>query len=137
MTARNAIRIGKHLGNLLDVENVNSDGIICTHHLRILVEIDTSKPLVPRLLLPRQGRSHIWVRYLYERLADYCTLCDLIGHRKNYCPAPPPAGPQDKHCLCHRAYVISGPRVSAASSVAPPLVHPAIEAASITQVPII
>jgi hypothetical protein len=136
MTTRNAIQIGKSLGNLLDAENGNSEGIICTHHLRIRVEIDTSKPLVPGLLLPRQGRSQIWVQYMYERLADYCTLCGLIGHHKNYCPASPPSGPQDKYGLSLCAYVISGSWVPATSPDAPPLVHMALESVSTQLFPV-
>jgi hypothetical protein len=59
MTARNAISIGKSHGNLMAVENSKTPGIICTHHLRIRVEIDTTKPLVPGFTLPCPGRSAI------------------------------------------------------------------------------
>jgi len=82
MTAINAIKIGKTLGPLLEVENGEVPGIICRHHLRIKVEIDTSKPLVPGFHFPRVGRDPIWVRFLYERLANYHILCGLIGHKK-------------------------------------------------------
>lgn len=109
MTTMNAIRIGKSLASLLDVENETSLGIICTHHLRIRVEIDTLKPLVPGIQLPRSGRSSIWVRYLYGRLADYCLLYGLIGHRKNFCSAPPPQGPHNNYGISLRAFVVSGP----------------------------
>lgn len=46
MTTINAIRIGKSLGTLLDVENETYPGVICTHHIRIRVEIDTTRSTV-------------------------------------------------------------------------------------------
>lgn len=52
MTAINAIEIGKTLGLMLDVENGENPSIICHYHLRIKVEIDTSKPLVLGFHLP-------------------------------------------------------------------------------------
>lgn len=39
MTAINAIKIGKTLGPLFEVENGENPGIICRHHLRTKVEI--------------------------------------------------------------------------------------------------
>jgi hypothetical protein len=110
MTARNAASIGLGLGEVLAVDHGSTKGIIGTHHLRLRVAFDIRKPLVPGFSLPREGRSATWVRYLYERLADYCTLCGLIGHRKSFCPAPPPQGPQDKYGISLRAFVLSGPR---------------------------
>jgi hypothetical protein len=92
MTARNAISIAKSLGTLSPVVPGQTPVIVSTHHLRFRVAIDTTRPLVPRFSLPRTSKSAIWIRYLYERLADYCTLCGLIGHQKSFCPALPPQG---------------------------------------------
>jgi hypothetical protein len=117
MTARNAASIGLSLGKVLDVENCSTKGIIVTHHLRIRVAIDTCKPLVLGFSLPRPGRSASWVRFLYEHLVDYCTICGLIGHRKNFCPAPLPQGPQDKYGISLCAFVLSGPRSSSSPSL--------------------
>lgn len=97
MTAVNAIRISKFIGSVINVENGEHLGIIYNHHLRIRIALDTSQPLVSGFHLPRHGRSSIWVKFLYERLADYCPLCGLIGHRKSFCSAPPPPGPQDRY----------------------------------------
>jgi hypothetical protein len=97
---------------VLDVENGDQPGIICNNHLRIRVSLDTTRPLIPRFNLPCQGRSSIWIGFLYEMLANYCTLCGLIGHRKSFCPAPPP-GPQDRYGLSLRGYVFSSSRAFA------------------------
>jgi hypothetical protein len=116
MTARNAISIAKSIGTLTPVELGKALVIVSTHHLRFRVAIDTTKPLIPGFSLPCTGKSVIWVRYLYEQLADYCILCGLIGHWKNFCPAPPPQGPQDKYGISLRAFVLSRPRSPSAPS---------------------
>jgi hypothetical protein len=112
MTTVNAIKIGKFIGTVLGVENGELLGIICNHHLRIKVSIDITQPLVPGFLLPRQGRSSIWVKFLYERLADYCSLCGLIGHRKNFCPVPLPLGQPNRYEFSLRGCVYPGSRIS-------------------------
>jgi hypothetical protein len=92
MTDVNAIKIGKFIGDaVLDVDNGDCPGIICQHHLGMCVVLDVSKHLVPGFHLPRPGLPSLWIKFLYERLADYCTFCGLIGHRKSFCPAPPPS----------------------------------------------
>jgi hypothetical protein len=58
MTKLNAIKIGKTLGNVLEVENGHVTGIIYSHHLRIRVDI--SKPLASRFNLPHPDRAPIW-----------------------------------------------------------------------------
>jgi hypothetical protein len=37
-------------------------------------------------------------------------LCGLVGHQRNFCPAPPPQGPKDKYGVSLRAFVLSGSR---------------------------
>lgn len=83
MTSRNAVKIGKGLGSVLEVDNGNAVGQICRQYLRIKVEINTLLALVPRFLLPRHGKDPLWISFKYERLADYCTLCRLIGHKNS------------------------------------------------------
>ncbi|GLT71493.1 hypothetical protein SLA2020_435070 [Shorea laevis] len=93
MTLKNAIRIGKSIGSLLEVENGDSPGLICRQHLRLRVEINTRRPLMPGFYIARSGKDPLWIQFRYERLADYCTLCGLIGHRKFICPDPPSKPP--------------------------------------------
>jgi hypothetical protein len=59
MTSVNAIKIGKFIGTVLNVENGEIPGIICNHHLCIRVAIDTIQHLVPSYKLTHQGRSSI------------------------------------------------------------------------------
>lgn len=46
MTLKNAIRIGKSLGTLQEVENGESPGLICRQHLHLRVMINTRRSLV-------------------------------------------------------------------------------------------
>jgi len=46
MTIVNAIKIGKFIGTVLNVENGEILGIISNHHLRIKVAIDITRFLV-------------------------------------------------------------------------------------------
>jgi hypothetical protein len=105
-TTQNDAQIGSHIGILLDVEHGDT---VCTHHLRVKVKVDTSKPLAPRFLFPHPGCSPVWVQFLYERLVDYYVLCGLVGHWRNFYPTPPPQGPEDKYGISLRAFVLSGP----------------------------
>lgn len=89
MTIRNAIMIGKALGSLLEVENLDTSGLICRQHLRFKVELNASCLLVPGFSLPRPGKESLWISFRYKRLGDYCIMCGLIGHKKLSCPNPP------------------------------------------------
>jgi hypothetical protein len=72
MMVFNAIKIGKLIGlEVLDVEDGDKSGIINPHHLHFRMMLDVNLPLVPGFNLLRNGRSPLWIRLLYERLADY------------------------------------------------------------------
>jgi hypothetical protein len=131
MTTLNAIKLGKTLGKILEVENGHITGIIYSHHLRIRVEIDTSKPLAQGFNLPRLDRAPIWVRFLYERLADYCHLCGLIRYKRNLCPAPPPSRFLPQYELNLKADTPSGSCPNLASNLdLQDMDHPVIETVS-------
>jgi len=102
----NAIKIGKFIGiEVLNVANGDLEGIIAHHHLRIRVLINVLQPLIPGFFLPRLDLPSIWIRFQYERLADYCVYCGLIGHRKFFCPDPIPHNQQELFVHTLRGYV--------------------------------
>jgi hypothetical protein len=47
MTIKNAIKISKGIGKILEFDNNNSSRLICRQFIRFKIEINTSKPLAP------------------------------------------------------------------------------------------
>lgn len=111
MTSKNAVKIGKGLGSLLEVDNGNALGHICRQYLRIKVELDTLQPLVPGFQLSRIDKAQLWVSFKYERLVDYCTMCGLIGHKKFSCPTLPPPTPIFNYGISLKVSFFTSPRI--------------------------
>jgi hypothetical protein len=88
MSLKNSIAIGKCRGNLVKIDTTNGVDSTFRSYLRLLVEIDVSKPLHPRFLFTRMDNSTTWINMKYERLYMYCTDCSLIGHKKIFCLTP-------------------------------------------------
>jgi hypothetical protein len=97
ITTKNAIKIGKGLGKILELDNNNSFGLICRQFIRFKIEINTSLPLAQGFNMPCSGTEPRWIAFKYERLDDYCTLCGLIGHKKGVCHAPQKLIPPEKY----------------------------------------
>jgi hypothetical protein len=55
MTTLNAIRIGKKLRKILELDNDNSEGLICRQFIQFKIEIDTSLPLALGFYLDCDG----------------------------------------------------------------------------------
>jgi hypothetical protein len=87
MTTKTAISIGKALGNLIKVEDSNSDKLTFRSFLMMLVEIDVSNPLKPGFSF--DGGESLWIFLKYERLDIYCTSCGRIGYNHDHYMAPP------------------------------------------------
>lgn len=84
----NALAIGKGLENLLEVENANSLGIIYRRYLRLLVEIDITKLILPGFFQECEDGPPIWIQFKYERIGDYYISCGFLGHKKSSCSGP-------------------------------------------------
>jgi hypothetical protein len=88
MSLKNSIAIGKGLGNFVKTDSANGVDCIFRSFLRLLVDIDVSKPLNPGFLFTIMDNFTTWISLKYERLDLYCTNCGLISHKKNSCLAP-------------------------------------------------
>ena len=87
-TTKNAIAIGKGLGHLLKVEESGQVLSTFRSYFRILVEIDSNKPLNPGFNFSRHEGDAIWIGLKYERLDVYCSDYGLLGHKQPFCLAP-------------------------------------------------
>jgi hypothetical protein len=89
MTLKNAIAIGKGLGQFLKVEDNSGETVAFRSYLKVLVSIDVNKPLNPGFYFNRGDGTQCWVSLKYERLDVYCTDCGRIGHHQSSCLARP------------------------------------------------
>ena len=87
ISIKNAIAIGKGLGQLVKVEDNSGETVAFRSYLRILVSIDVNKPLNPGFNFNRSDGSSTWVCLKYERLDVYCSDCGRIGHNQISCLA--------------------------------------------------
>jgi hypothetical protein len=87
MTIKNAIAIGKGLGQFMKVEDNSGETMAFRSYLKVLVSIDVHKPLIFGFNFNRGDGSHCWVGLKYERLDVYCTDCGKIGHHQTSCLA--------------------------------------------------
>jgi hypothetical protein len=65
MTIKNALAIGKGMGNLLKVEDFGALRPTSRSYLRLLVEIDVTKPLKPGFPFHREGGESTWIFFFF------------------------------------------------------------------------
>jgi hypothetical protein len=100
MTTRNAIAIGKGLGDFLKVDDAAGQPIPkFRSYLRVLAGIDVHAPLKPGFQFRRDNGDQVWISLKYERLDIYCTSCGCIGHKKDNCRAPQAACTPGKYAI--------------------------------------
>jgi hypothetical protein len=87
MTTQNAIKIGKGIGKIMELDNKTPLGLFVANPYVSKLRQNTYLPLASGFYMPCAREEPRWVAFKYERLDDYYTLCGLIGH-KRVCPAP-------------------------------------------------
>ncbi|CAI8618056.1 unnamed protein product [Vicia faba] len=55
-----------------------------SHFVRVLVELDLTKELIYKVLVERVGFA-FFVEVEYEKIPDFCTFCNCIGHGYDNC----------------------------------------------------
>ena len=97
MTTKNAIKIGKGIGKILELYNNNSSRLISCQFICFKIAINTSLPLTLGFYMPYDGSEPRWIAFKYERPDDYCTGCRLISHKKGVCPVLHKLFPSEKY----------------------------------------
>jgi len=66
------------VGTSLVLDNATSKRIFC-HYARIFVDIDFSKKFFHEIIVEQEGFSFT-MEVVYERLSDFCSHCQTLGH---------------------------------------------------------
>ncbi|KAJ1381728.1 Zinc knuckle CX2CX4HX4C [Sesbania bispinosa] len=76
-------KVGTCLGNVVesDVFEERDRGTF----LKVMVEIDISKPLLPGIPVGSHKDGVTWVDFQYERLPQFCYWCGRVGHNEDMC----------------------------------------------------
>lgn len=79
MTTANAIRIGNLFHEVLQCEQSSRTNMVGMKYMRIRVELDVRKPIVTGFI-QKVGNGTEWIQFVYEKLAEFCYNCGVIGH---------------------------------------------------------
>ncbi|KAJ1375649.1 Zinc finger, CCHC-type [Sesbania bispinosa] len=63
--------------------------------VKLLVEVNTHKPLLPGIPVGSHMDGVTWVDFRYERLPQFCYMCGHIGHDEDSCKVPTAPNPDE------------------------------------------
>ncbi|KAL0014567.1 hypothetical protein SO802_001636 [Lithocarpus litseifolius] len=82
MSKENVEEIGVLVGKVVEVDFIGDGKICMSQFLRVKVDFEVAKPLKSGFYLDRSSFPELWVRFTYERIADFCYKCSRLGHLK-------------------------------------------------------
>ena len=85
MSKENAEEINALVGKVVEVDFTGNGKICMSQFLWVKVDFEVEKPLKSGFYLDRSPLSELWVRFKYERIADFCYRCYRLGHLKAKC----------------------------------------------------
>jgi hypothetical protein len=78
-------RIGREIGSIQSIEDAAMNQIYWKKFIRLRIDIDINKPLVPGVFLPRRNNDDLWIGFKFEKLPEVCFSCGKIGHLMREC----------------------------------------------------
>ena len=73
-------RIGREIGSIQSIEDVAASQLYWKKFIRLRIDIDINKPLVPGAFLPRRNNDDLWIGFKSKKLPEVCFSCGKIGH---------------------------------------------------------
>lgn len=84
MNLQTATHIGNKLGLFLKAD-LGSSSHKWRKSMRVMIQFDFSKPLTDHVFIQRSNNEPLLVEIRYERVAEFCFACGLIGHKHVQC----------------------------------------------------
>lgn len=88
------MKIGNHIGLFMELDNTQPLQRI-RKFLRIRAMVNTSQTLKEGSNIPREDGAYLRIRYVYERLSDFCYTCGRLENNESACAEILPANKEN------------------------------------------